>query len=242
MLPSSGKYTGICVVRVIVGVWHPLNEDKICMKRNCLLFISLCYPSLFTGDWSSEIVSCSLCEWKIWRSKFSSNALRVWLLTELLRQSFSKNAMKNACSLYQDVSPSTSLALSCSSAAAVTRTVTKTLPLKQKMDFVNLKTQHLQNINKQSKSVKDLEVQLLQVECEELKSQLGCLRVGRSPVPFSISNCADKQLLWKEFIHRGVKSKQNKQTGLFLLSFHPNILLLLNIVQFASESTGLASS
>lgn len=62
------------------------------------------------------------------------------------------------------------------------------------MHLVNVKAQHLQNINKQSESIKDLEIQTLQVECEELKNQLGCLRVGKNPVLFSISNFAGKQL------------------------------------------------
>uniref|UniRef100_A0A8C4UK68 RIMS-binding protein 2 n=1 Tax=Falco tinnunculus TaxID=100819 RepID=A0A8C4UK68_FALTI len=78
----------------------------------------------------------------------------------------------------KDVSPSTSLTLSSNNSAVITKTITRTLPLKQKMHFVNVKAQHLQNINKQSKSIKDLEIQLLQVECKELKNQLGCLRFG----------------------------------------------------------------
>lgn len=102
--------------------------------------------------------------------------------------------MKNVFSLYQDVSPSTSLTLSSNNTAVITKTITRTHPLKQKMHFVNVKAQHLQNINKQSKSIKDLEIQLLQVECEELKNQLGCLRVGKNLVLFLISNCAGKQL------------------------------------------------
>ncbi|XP_054075285.1 RIMS-binding protein 2 isoform X3 [Rissa tridactyla] len=79
------------------------------------------------------------------------------------------------------VNPSTSLMLSSNNTAVITKTITRTLPLKQKMHFVNVKAQHLQNINKQSKSIKDLEIQLLQSECEELKNQLGCLRFGNDP-------------------------------------------------------------
>lgn len=114
-----------------------------------------------------------------------------------LRHSFSKNDMKYVFSLYQDVSPSTSLTLSSNNTAVITKTITRTLPLKQKMQFVNVKAQHLQNINKQSKSIKDLEIQLLQMECEELKNQLGCLRVGKKPVLFLIFKCAGQQLHWK---------------------------------------------
>jgi len=102
--------------------------------------------------------------------------------------------MKNIFSLYQDVSPSTSLTLPSNNTAVITKTITRTLPLKQKMHFVNVKAQHLQNVNKQSKSIEDLEIELLQVECEELKNQLGCLRVGKNPAMFLISNCASKQL------------------------------------------------
>lgn len=102
--------------------------------------------------------------------------------------------MKNVFSLYQVVSPSTSLTLSSNNATVITKTITKTFPLKQKMHLVNVKAQHLQNINKQSESIKDLEIQTLQVECEELKNQLGCLRVGKNPVLFLISNFAVKQL------------------------------------------------
>ncbi|KAM6377780.1 RIMS-binding protein 2 isoform 6-T6 [Pluvialis apricaria] len=81
----------------------------------------------------------------------------------------------------KDVSPSTSLTLSSNNTAVITKTITRALPLKQKIHFVNVKAQHLQSINKQSKSIKDLEIQLLQLECEELKNQLGCLRFGNDP-------------------------------------------------------------
>ncbi|XP_069651017.1 RIMS-binding protein 2 isoform X19 [Haliaeetus albicilla] len=68
------------------------------------------------------------------------------------------------------------------------------------MHFVNVKAQHLQNINKQSKSIKDLEIQLLQVECEELKNQLGCLReglMGQKPGNMEeLLKQSQKELLW----------------------------------------------
>ncbi|XP_064322489.1 RIMS-binding protein 2 isoform X6 [Phalacrocorax carbo] len=74
------------------------------------------------------------------------------------------------------------------------------LPLKQKMHFVNVKAQHLQNINKQSKSIKDLEIQLLQMECKELKNQLGCLReglMGQKPGDTEeLLKQSQKELLW----------------------------------------------
>lgn len=94
------------------------------------------------------------------------------------RHSFSKNDIKNVFSLYQDVSPSTSLILPSNNSAVITKTITRTFPFKQKMHLVNAKAHRLQNINKQSKRIKDVEIQMLQVECEELKNQLGCLRVG----------------------------------------------------------------
>ncbi|XP_014819260.1 PREDICTED: RIMS-binding protein 2 isoform X4 [Calidris pugnax] len=68
------------------------------------------------------------------------------------------------------------------------------------MHFVNVKAQHLQNINKQSKSLKDLEIQLLQLECEELKNQLGCLReglMGQKPGDTEeLLKQSQKELLW----------------------------------------------
>lgn len=99
--------------------------------------------------------------------------------------------MKNVFSPYQAVNPSTSLTLSSNNAAVITKTITRTRPLKQKMHFVNVQSQRLQNINKQSKSIKDLEIQ---GECEELQHQLGCLRVGKNAVLFLISSSAGKQL------------------------------------------------
>ncbi|XP_054700739.1 RIMS-binding protein 2 isoform X16 [Grus americana] len=100
----------------------------------------------------------------------------------------------------KDVSPSTSLTLSSNNTAVITRTITRTLPLKQKMHFVNVKSQNLQNINKQSRSIKDLEIQVLQVECEELKNQLGCPReglMGQKPGNTEeLLKQSQKELLW----------------------------------------------
>ncbi|XP_040433583.1 RIMS-binding protein 2 isoform X5 [Cygnus olor] len=68
------------------------------------------------------------------------------------------------------------------------------------MHLVNVKAQHLQNINKQSESIKDLEIQMLQVECEELKNQLGCLReglMGQKPGDTEeLLKQSQKELLW----------------------------------------------
>ncbi|XP_068510400.1 RIMS-binding protein 2 isoform X16 [Anas acuta] len=98
------------------------------------------------------------------------------------------------------VSPSTSLALSSNNTTVITKTITRTFPLKQKMHLVNVKAQHLQNINKQSESIKDLEIQMLQVECEELKNQLGCLReglMGLKPGDMEeLLKQSQKELLW----------------------------------------------
>ncbi|XP_066835365.1 RIMS-binding protein 2 isoform X4 [Anser cygnoides] len=98
------------------------------------------------------------------------------------------------------VSPSTSLTLSSNNATVITKTITRTFPLKQKMHLVNVKAQHLQNINKQSESIKDLEIQTLQVECEELKNQLGCLReglMGQKPGDAEeLLKQSQKELLW----------------------------------------------
>ncbi|KAM6340310.1 uncharacterized protein FN964_011711 [Alca torda] len=98
------------------------------------------------------------------------------------------------------VNPSTSLTLSYNNTAVIRKPITGTLPLKQKMHFVNVKAQHLQNINKQSKSIKDLEIQLLQLECEELKNQLGCLREGlmrqKPGDTEELLKQSQKELLW----------------------------------------------
>uniref|UniRef100_A0A8C3DI91 RIMS-binding protein 2 n=2 Tax=Corvus TaxID=30420 RepID=A0A8C3DI91_CORMO len=108
--------------------------------------------------------------------------------------------MKNVFSPYQAVNPSTSLTLSSNNSAVITKTITRALPLKQKMHFVNVKSQHLRSINKQSESIKDLEIQLLQGECEELQNQLGCLReglLGQMPGDTEeLLRQSQKELLW----------------------------------------------
>ncbi|XP_071619353.1 RIMS-binding protein 2 isoform X9 [Heliangelus exortis] len=79
------------------------------------------------------------------------------------------------------------------------------------MHFVNVKAQHLQNINKKSKSIKDLEIQLLQVECEDLKNHLGFLReglMGQKPGDTEeLLKQSQKELLWLQrqlsFLSRG---------------------------------------
>eukprot|EP00076_Gallus_gallus_P045641 XP_025011179.1 RIMS-binding protein 2 isoform X7 [Gallus gallus] len=100
----------------------------------------------------------------------------------------------------KDVSPSTSLILPSNNSAVITKTITRTFPFKQKMHLVNAKAHHLQNINKQSKRIKDLEIQMLQVECEELKNQLGCLReglMGQKPGNTEeLLKQSQKELLW----------------------------------------------
>ncbi|XP_051489772.1 RIMS-binding protein 2 isoform X4 [Apus apus] len=111
----------------------------------------------------------------------------------------------------KDVSPSTSLMLSSSNTAVITQTITRTLPVKQQKHFVNVKAQHMQNSNKKSKSRKDLEIQLLRVECEELRSQLGCLReglMGQKPGDTEqLLKQSQRELLWLQrqlsFISRG---------------------------------------
>uniref|UniRef100_A0A8V0ZLX3 RIMS-binding protein 2 n=1 Tax=Gallus gallus TaxID=9031 RepID=A0A8V0ZLX3_CHICK len=68
------------------------------------------------------------------------------------------------------------------------------------MHLVNAKAHHLQNINKQSKRIKDVEIQMLQVEREELKNQLGCLReglMGQKPGNTEeLLKQSQKELLW----------------------------------------------
>ncbi|XP_010718348.1 RIMS-binding protein 2 isoform X3 [Meleagris gallopavo] len=100
----------------------------------------------------------------------------------------------------KDVSLSTSLMLPSNNSAVITKTITRTFPLKQKMHLVNGKVHHLQNINKQSKSTKDLEIQRLQMECEELKNRLGCLREGLMGQKLSnteeLLKQSQKELLW----------------------------------------------
>uniref|UniRef100_A0A8V0ZZP8 RIMS-binding protein 2 n=1 Tax=Gallus gallus TaxID=9031 RepID=A0A8V0ZZP8_CHICK len=100
----------------------------------------------------------------------------------------------------KDVSPSTSLILPSNNSAVITKTITRTFPFKQKMHLVNAKAHHLQNINKQSKRIKDVEIQMLQVEREELKNQLGCLReglMGQKPGNTEeLLKQSQKELLW----------------------------------------------
>uniref|UniRef100_A0A8C4KDI7 RIMS-binding protein 2 n=1 Tax=Dromaius novaehollandiae TaxID=8790 RepID=A0A8C4KDI7_DRONO len=68
------------------------------------------------------------------------------------------------------------------------------------MHLVDAKAQHLPNVNKQSQSIKDLEIQLLQVECEGLKNRLGCLReglMGQKPSDTEeLLKQSQKELLW----------------------------------------------
>ncbi|XP_052547359.1 RIMS-binding protein 2 isoform X5 [Tympanuchus pallidicinctus] len=100
----------------------------------------------------------------------------------------------------KDVSPSTSLMSPSNNSAVITKTITRAFPLKQKMHLVNGKAHHLQNINKQSKSIKDLEIQVLQMECEELRNRLGCLREGLMGQKLSnteeLLKQSQKELLW----------------------------------------------
>ncbi|KYO39582.1 RIMS-binding protein 2 isoform G [Alligator mississippiensis] len=71
---------------------------------------------------------------------------------------------------------------------------------KQKIRAVNIKALQLPNINNPSQGIKDLEIRLLQVECEELKNQLGCLReglVGQKPSDMEdLLKQSQKELLW----------------------------------------------
>ncbi|XP_019362188.1 PREDICTED: uncharacterized protein LOC109290238 [Gavialis gangeticus] len=80
------------------------------------------------------------------------------------------------------------------------RTTTKRFPLKQKIRAVNIKALQLPNINNPSQGIKDLEIRLLQVECEELKNRLGCLReglVGQKPSDMEdLLKQSQKELLW----------------------------------------------
>uniref|UniRef100_A0A8C2UDQ4 RIMS-binding protein 2 n=1 Tax=Coturnix japonica TaxID=93934 RepID=A0A8C2UDQ4_COTJA len=90
--------------------------------------------------------------------------------------------------------------LPSNNSAVITKTITRTFPLRQKRHLVSVKAHHLQNINKQSKSVKDLEIHMLQVECEELRNRLGCLREGlmgqRLGNTEELLKQSQKELLW----------------------------------------------
>lgn len=46
MLPSSGKYIDICTVRVILAGWHPWNEGKKQIQKNCFVFLCVIPISL----------------------------------------------------------------------------------------------------------------------------------------------------------------------------------------------------
>ncbi|XP_074868616.1 RIMS-binding protein 2 isoform X10 [Carettochelys insculpta] len=95
----------------------------------------------------------------------------------------------------KDRSPSAS-----SSCSTTSRTTTKKSPLKHKTHSVNVKSLQPPNTNHQSPGVKDLESQLLQVECEELKNRLGCLReapMGQKPSDTEeLLKQSQKELLW----------------------------------------------
>ncbi|KAH1180149.1 hypothetical protein KIL84_008985 [Mauremys mutica] len=92
----------------------------------------------------------------------------------------------------KDRSPSAS-----SSSSTTSRTTTKTFPLKHKTRSVNVKPP---NTNHPSHGIKDLEIRLLQVECEELKNRLGCLReglMGQKPSDMEeLLKQSQKELLW----------------------------------------------
>ncbi|CAM2103082.1 unnamed protein product [Caretta caretta] len=94
-----------------------------------------------------------------------------------------------------DRSPSAS-----SSSSTTSRTTIKRFPLKHKTHSVNLKSLQPPNTNHQSYGIKDLEIRLLQVECEELKNRLGCLReglMGEKPSDMEeLLKQSQKELLW----------------------------------------------
>ncbi|XP_050779416.1 RIMS-binding protein 2 isoform X2 [Gopherus flavomarginatus] len=87
-----------------------------------------------------------------------------------------------------------------SSSSTTSRTTTKTFPLKHKTHSVNMKSLQPPNTNHPSHGIKDLEIRLLQVECEELKNRLGCLReglMGRKPSDMEeLLKQSQKELLW----------------------------------------------
>ncbi|XP_074916004.1 RIMS-binding protein 2 isoform X4 [Chelonoidis abingdonii] len=95
----------------------------------------------------------------------------------------------------KDRSPSAS-----SSSSTTSRTTTKTFPLKHKTRSVNVKSLQPPHTNHPSHGIKDLEIRLLQVECEELKNRLGCLReglMGRKPSDMEeLLKQSQKELLW----------------------------------------------
>ncbi|XP_063000006.1 RIMS-binding protein 2 [Elgaria multicarinata webbii] len=79
-------------------------------------------------------------------------------------------------------------------------TVTKFL-LKKKADLVKVQGLNIQDISSQlPPAFKDLEIHLLQVECEELRNRLGCLReglVGQKPSDVEeLMKQSQKELLW----------------------------------------------
>ncbi|XP_030438785.1 RIMS-binding protein 2 isoform X2 [Gopherus evgoodei] len=95
----------------------------------------------------------------------------------------------------KDRSPSASL-----SSSTTSRTTIKTFPLKHKTHSVNMKSLQPPNTNHPSHGIKDLEIRLLQVECEELKNRLGCLReglMGQKPSDMEeLLKQSQKELLW----------------------------------------------
>ncbi|XP_019394935.1 PREDICTED: uncharacterized protein LOC109312995 [Crocodylus porosus] len=97
----------------------------------------------------------------------------------------------------KDKSPLAPASSTTTTTTTAGRTTTKRFPLKQKIRAVNIKALQLPNINNPSQGIKDLEIRLLQVECEELKTRLGCLRVNINSFLLLKPNYAGELLNWK---------------------------------------------
>ncbi|XP_042708470.2 RIMS-binding protein 2 isoform X6 [Chrysemys picta bellii] len=148
----------------------------------------------------------------------------------------------------KDRSPSAS-----SSSSTASRTTTKTFPLKHKTRSVNVKSLQPPNTNHYSHGIKDLEIRLLQVECEELKNRLGCLReglMGQKPSDMEeLLKQSQKELLWLQrqlsFIATGgptciLSASQFRNDLPYLQPAVP--LKTLERIQFLEEKTQIFQS
>ncbi|XP_075774186.1 uncharacterized protein LOC112544823 isoform X2 [Pelodiscus sinensis] len=106
-----------------------------------------------------------------------------------------KSSSKQQGEMKPDRSPSAS-----SSSSTTSRTSTKKFPLKHKTRSINVKSLQSPNTKQQFHGIKDLEIRLLQVECEELKNRLACLReglMGQKPSDMEeLLKQSQKELLW----------------------------------------------
>nr|XP_025037544.1 uncharacterized protein LOC112544823 [Pelodiscus sinensis] len=144
-----------------------------------------------------------------------------------------KSSSKQQGEMKPDRSPSAS-----SSSSTTSRTSTKKFPLKHKTRSINVKSLQSPNTKQQFHGIKDLEIRLLQVECEELKNRLACLReglMGQKPSDMEeLLKQSQKELLWLQrqlsFISPGGSTctlSASKVSSFIIVAFFFSRLILL---------------